>query len=124
MDYFGMPRVESPRRPTYPILDLEYNRIKGPGDGSAVLAMALARDIAQHVAAAVDLPHWPKTLTIIGSQITIDELVDLALATKPDSKDIKIERHLIDAYLSHSVPFLPSNEPMSIEEFMQTAWGQ
>ncbi|KAJ6186503.1 hypothetical protein N7519_007804 [Penicillium mononematosum] len=113
MDYFGMPKIESPLRPTYSILDLQNNQIKVPGNGKAILAMTMARDVGRYVAAAVDLPQWPKVLTIIGSQISLNDLVDVAVAAKGNPEEIEVKRYPIQDFLNHSVPLLPSNEPIA-----------
>ncbi|CAG9984308.1 unnamed protein product [Clonostachys byssicola] len=108
MDYYGMPRVESVLKPTYSIIDLHHNMAYIPGDGQAIMATTLATDVARYVAAAVDLPTWPKSLAIAGSQLSTADLVKLAEQVKyPET--IKTVVYPIEAYLNHSVPLLPSN---------------
>ncbi|KAK4866456.1 hypothetical protein LT330_008388 [Penicillium expansum] len=110
MDYYGMPHIESPLRPTYSILDLQYNIIYIPGDGSATMAMTMAKDVGRYVAAAVDLPEWPRVLNIIGSQLTVKCLANLAIEARKPQK-LQVESHSIQEYLDHNVPILPSNRP-------------
>ncbi|KAF7552242.1 hypothetical protein G7Z17_g4458 [Cylindrodendrum hubeiense] len=115
MDYYGMPNIESPLKPTYSILDLQYNRAVVPGDGQAILITTMAKDVARYVAAAVDLPDWPKVMTIIGSRLSVSELVDLAVEIKQPVR-VQVEYYPVKEYSMHRVPILPSNNTV-VDDF-------
>ncbi|KAL2394091.1 hypothetical protein ABEF93_003402 [Exophiala dermatitidis] len=107
MDYFALPRIETHMRPIYTVLDLGHNEAAIPGDGSAVMAMTYTKDAARYVAAALDLPRWPRVSLIIGSQPTVGELVQLAQTIKGEPLDIRYDS--LDALKAHTAEPLTGN---------------
>lgn len=74
-------------KPTYSIINLQHNMANIPADRQVIIATTLTKDVARYVAAAVDLPSWPKTMALVGSQISLEGLQDLA-------KKIKYPEHI------------------------------
>lgn len=112
MDYFGLPRIEIHLRPLYTVLDLEHNEAAVPGDGSAVMALTLTEDVAKFVAASLDLERWPRVLTIVASQPTLNELVQLA-ETARGGRKLDVRYDSVQDLKRHNVQLLAGNEPIA-----------
>lgn len=113
MDYFGMPRIQSHLRPIHPVLDLQHNLACTPGDGNAQVAMTLTRDAARYVAAAVEMETWSRASLVIGSQISVNELLELARRVRYPRK-LDVSYVPIRTLLNYEAPLLPSNKSVAL----------
>lgn len=78
MDYFGMPRVETPLRELGIFIDPEHGAALVPqGKGDAIMATTWTADVARYVALALDLTTWSRVMTTAPSSVSINELVRL-----------------------------------------------
>lgn len=107
MDYFGMPYFPTHMRPLYLTLDVANNAAAIPGDGNTFFSVSYTKDVARYIAGAVDLPKWPRVLTIVGSRITTNELV--ALAEKVIGRKLEVRYDPIEKLIKHDFKSLPSN---------------
>ncbi|KAF2651152.1 phosphoserine aminotransferase [Lophiostoma macrostomum CBS 122681] len=108
MDYLGMPYYETKMRQLYILLDAAHRVASIPGDGLARIALTCTKDVARYIAAALDVPSWPRVLTVAASHISTNELV--ALAEKCTGEKLKVEQYSIEDLRSHKADVLPSNE--------------
>ena len=115
MDYFALPRLKTHMKPFYTVLDLEHNEIAIPGDGTAFMAFTYTTDVARYVAASLDLEYWPKVSLIIGSQLTLNELANMAQRIKGEKLDIRNDS--LESLRAHSAKLLTSNR--SIANFFE-----
>lgn len=111
MDYFALPRIETHMRHLYTVLDLEHNEAAVPGDGSAVMAMTYTQDVAKFVAASLELDKWPRVLTIVASQPTLNELVQLAETVRGRKLDVRHDS--VEDLKRHNIRLLAGNEPIA-----------
>lgn len=107
LDYLGFPRIESHLRPIYVVLDLENKEIRIPGDGSAKIAFTLTVDVAKSIASLLDMARWPREIKVIGSELSLNELGELATKLVPDAK---VYHDSIDSLLKHEAGLLSGNK--------------
>ena len=115
MDYFALPRLQTHMRPIYTVLDLEHDEVAVPGDGSAVMSLTYTQDVARFVAASLDLEAWPRVSLIIGSQLTLNELVGKAERIKGEKLEVRYDS--LESLRAHSARLLTSN--LSIGELFE-----
>jgi nucleoside-diphosphate-sugar epimerase len=82
LDFWGYPRVKSYQRQNLIVVDIEYNRAAIPGDGNTPVTFTHTFDVAEFVAASLDLPSWEKESYVIGESVTWNEFLRLAEEVK------------------------------------------
>lgn len=78
LDFWGYPRVQSHQRQNLIVVDIEYNKAAIPGEGNTPVTFTHTFDVAEFVAASLDLPSWEKESYVIGESITWNEFLRLA----------------------------------------------
>ncbi|KAL2265997.1 hypothetical protein VTJ83DRAFT_5349 [Remersonia thermophila] len=81
-DYFFAPKVPSYQPPMAVVIDIAHNTAAVPGSGDVPVVFTHTWDIAQFVAALVDVPKWERDSYIIGDRLTWNEFVRLAEEAK------------------------------------------
>jgi hypothetical protein len=71
-----------PHVPTYlpgisVIVDVENMKAAIPGEGDTPIVFTYTTDVANFVAASLELPKWPQRSVIVGDKITANQLVAL-----------------------------------------------
>ena len=78
LDYFGMPHYKTRLEPWINVINMEKKWAVVPGDGSARATFITTQDMARFVARLLDLKKWPLVCSIVGQEMTLNELVALA----------------------------------------------
>ncbi|KAM6525801.1 hypothetical protein FALCPG4_011336 [Fusarium falciforme] len=107
LDFWGYPRVQSYQRQNLIVVDIEYNRAAIPGDGNTPVTFTHTFDVAEFVAASLDLPSWEKESYVIGESITWNEFLRLAEEVKGEK--FEVTRDSLDLLLSGQITELPSH---------------
>lgn len=82
LDFWGYPRVKSYQRQNLIVVDIEYNKAAIPGDGNTPVTFTHTFDVAEFVAASLELPSWEKESYVIGDSVTWNEFLRLAEEVK------------------------------------------
>ncbi|KAJ9149910.1 NAD(P)-binding domain protein [Pleurostoma richardsiae] len=109
MDYYAMPNVETNLRPLYNVVDASNGVAAIPGDGNTLVALSFTRDVARYTSFLLELEQWPAVATIVGSQITLRQLV--SLVEKSLGQALEVAYDPIEKLKKHDATILPSNEP-------------
>ncbi|KAI8670264.1 NmrA domain-containing protein [Fusarium keratoplasticum] len=107
LDFWGYPRVQSYQRQNLIVVDIEYNRAAIPGDGNTPVTFTHTFDVAEFVAASLDLPSWEKESYVIGESITWNEFLRLAEEVKGEK--FEVTHDSLDLLLSGQITELPSH---------------
>ncbi|KAJ3464815.1 hypothetical protein MRS44_009601 [Fusarium solani] len=107
LDFWGYPRVKSYQRQNLIVVDIEYNRAAIPGDGNTPVTFTHTFDIAEFVAASLDLPSWEKESYVIGESVTWNEFLRLAEEVKGEK--FEVTHDSLDLLLSGQITELPSH---------------
>ncbi|KAH8894012.1 NmrA-like family protein [Thozetella sp. PMI_491] len=75
MDYYGMPHIETHLRQLPSMV--QGNTAYIIGNGNTNIAMSYTKDVARYTALALELPKWPRVLSIVASTVTMNRLVEL-----------------------------------------------
>lgn len=78
LDYYGLPHVKSYLKPLTIAVDVQNMAAALPGTGNEPVTFSYSFDVANFVAAALDLAEWPEDSMIIGDKLTFNDLVKLA----------------------------------------------
>ncbi|KAM6514468.1 hypothetical protein FSOLCH5_008708 [Fusarium solani] len=107
LDFWGYPRVKSYQRQNLIVVDIEYNRAAIPGDGNTPVTFTHTFDVAEFVAASLDLPSWEKESYVIGESVTWNEFLRLAEEVKGEK--FEVTHDSLDLLLSGQITELPSH---------------
>ncbi|KAL6365695.1 hypothetical protein LRP88_01696 [Fusarium phalaenopsidis] len=107
LDFWGYPRVQSYQRQNLIVVDIEYNRAAIPGDGNTPVTFTHTFDVAEFVAASLDLPSWEKESYVIGESITWNEFLRFAEEVKGEK--FEVTHDSLDLLLSGQITELPSH---------------
>ncbi|UPL03669.1 hypothetical protein LCI18_014603 [Fusarium solani-melongenae] len=107
LDFWGYPRVQSYQRQNLIVVDIEYDRAAIPGDGNTPVTFTHTFDVAEFVAASLDLPSWEKESYVIGESITWNEFLRLAEEVKGEK--FEVTHDSLDLLLSGQITELPSH---------------
>ncbi|KAI8717075.1 NmrA domain-containing protein [Fusarium sp. LHS14.1] len=105
--FYGYPRVKSYQRQNLIVVDIEYNKAAIPGDGNTPVTFTHTFDVAEFVAASLELPSWEKESYIIGDSMTWNEFLRLAEEVKGEK--FEITHDSLDLLLSGQITELPSH---------------
>ena len=78
MDYFAMPKLPTPMQSLYHIMNVPAKTAVIPGDGNSTVAYTHTEDVGKFIAAALDLPQWGGSYSIVGDLTTHNEIVATA----------------------------------------------
>lgn len=81
LDVWGYPHVKSYQRQNIIAVDMEYKRAVIPGTGNTPVTFTHTLDIAEYVAASLDLPKWELESYVIGDVVTWNEFLSIAEET-------------------------------------------
>ncbi|KAK7705968.1 hypothetical protein SLS57_009885 [Botryosphaeria dothidea] len=84
LDYYGLPHVKWYLKPLTIAVDVQNMAAALPGTGNEPVTFSYSFDVANFVAAALDLAEWPEDSMIIGDKLTFNDLVKLAERTRGD----------------------------------------
>ncbi|CZR69440.1 uncharacterized protein PAC_19340 [Phialocephala subalpina] len=141
LDFYGMPHAPTYMPGVSVIVDVENMKAAIPGEGNTPTVFTYTKDVAEFIAASLDLPKWrqrsiiavvhdsPQDLrarknTELASNIPRYEffpknsLVGLVLVF-----GIAMEEGLFDFKGQSLNEMLPEIKSMSVEVFLQTYWG-
>ncbi|KAL1853934.1 hypothetical protein Daus18300_011676 [Diaporthe australafricana] len=107
LDYWGYPRVKSFQRQNYIAVDIENKRAAIPGTGNTPVAFTHSLDIAEFVAASLDLPKWELESYVIGDIVTWNDL--LRIAEDVTGKAFEVTYDDLDTLLAGKITELPSH---------------
>ncbi|OCK80326.1 NAD(P)-binding protein [Lepidopterella palustris CBS 459.81] len=110
LDYFGMPSVKSYLQPLTIVVDLANNVAAIPGDGNTPVVFTHTFDVANFVAASLDLENWPERSIIIGDKVTWNKFVETAEAVKGTKFDVTYDS--VETLKTGKVTELPSHVPV------------
>lgn len=82
LDFWGYPRVRSYQRQNVICVDIEHNTAAIPGSGEVPVAFTHTLDVAEFVAASLDLPKWEPESFVIGDTVTWNEFLGIAEEVK------------------------------------------
>ncbi|EEU36823.1 uncharacterized protein NECHADRAFT_42269 [Fusarium vanettenii 77-13-4] len=107
LDFWGYPRVKSYQRQNLIVVDIEYNKAAIPGDGNTPVTFTHTFDVAEFVAASLELPSWEKESYVIGDSVTWNEFLRLAEEVKGEK--FEVTHDSLDLLLSGQITELPSH---------------
>ncbi|EXL64106.1 hypothetical protein FOPG_19624 [Fusarium oxysporum f. sp. conglutinans race 2 54008] len=110
LDYWGHPRVKTHQLQFVIAVDMEHSRAAIPGKGDTPVTFTHTFDVAEYVAASLDLPKWGKESYIIGESVTWNEFVRIAEEVKGEK--FKVTHDELDLLLSGKITELPSHPAM------------
>ncbi|KAH6643313.1 nmrA-like family protein [Truncatella angustata] len=82
LDYYGTPHLKTYLPPNAFIIDMLHNAAAIPGTGDEPVSFTYTFDVAKFLVAALDLHTWPRELRVVGDEMSINDLVRRAEATK------------------------------------------
>ncbi|KAJ7454044.1 hypothetical protein B0H11DRAFT_2325611, partial [Mycena galericulata] len=91
LNYLATPHKDGirPLKPLTFWIDVENCKATIPGDGNIKLAYTAVEDVGEFIARALDVDvEWPKTLKIVGTNITHNELVEIAEKVRGESFEV------------------------------------
>lgn len=75
LDFWGYPRVKSYQRQNIIAVDIEGEVAAIPGSGETPVVFSHTLDVAEFVAASLELPRWDRESYAIGDRVTWNEFV-------------------------------------------------
>lgn len=78
LDFYGIPYIETEMAPFPFAVDLDNKVAAIPGTRNVPVVFTYTQDIAQVVAASMDLKTWPEDSYIIGDKMSFNELLAVA----------------------------------------------
>ncbi|KAJ0329130.1 hypothetical protein COL5a_004361 [Colletotrichum fioriniae] len=107
LDFWGYPRVQTYQVQNIIVVDIENNRAVIPGKGDTPVTFTHTLDVAEFVAASLELPKWEKESYVIGENVTWNEFLRIA----EEVKGVKFEvtHDDIDFLKSGKITELPSH---------------
>ncbi|PSN61719.1 NAD(P)-binding protein [Corynespora cassiicola Philippines] len=109
LDYYGMPHWKSYLHPWINVLSMEKKWAAIPGDGSARAHFVTTQDMGRFVAHLMDLDKWPKISSIVGEELTMDQLVELA--EKARGSKFRVEHDSLEKLKSGKISFISEFPP-------------
>ncbi|KAH6880819.1 hypothetical protein B0T10DRAFT_531810 [Thelonectria olida] len=110
LDFWGYPRVKSYQRQNTIAVDIENNTAAIPGSGDTPVTFTHTFDIAEFVAASLDLPSWERDSYVIGDSVTWNEFLSIAEEVKGEK--FTVTHDSLDLLLSGKITELPSHPPL------------
>lgn len=95
LNYFATPQKDAigPLKPLKFWIDVENCKATIPGDGNIKLAYTAVEDVGEFMARALDVDgEWPKSLRIVGTNITHNDLVKIAEKVRGESLSANVPR--------------------------------
>lgn len=77
LDYRSCPSVSTNQDPSYIVVDIKTNVAAIPSKGHTLVIFINTTNIADFVAASLDLPKWEKESYVIGDKVTWNEFEDV-----------------------------------------------
>ncbi|KAB5518054.1 hypothetical protein GE09DRAFT_1157361 [Coniochaeta sp. 2T2.1] len=107
MDYFGLPRVRSSLRPLCFCVDPASGQAVLPRDGEGRMSMTFTTDFARYLVLALELDKWPRIMTTVTSNVSMNELVKLYEKTL--GRKLQVHYQPVEKLLRHEAIDLPVN---------------
>lgn len=82
LDFWGYPKVKSFQRQNVIAIDIEHNTAAIPGTGNTPVVFSHTLDVAEFVAASLDLERWGRESYVIGDVKTWNEFLNIAEEVK------------------------------------------
>ncbi|KAF9634762.1 putative nmra-like family protein [Lasiodiplodia theobromae] len=82
LDFWGHPHVKTYQLPNIIAVDIEHNVAAIPGTGDTPVTFTHTFDVAEFVAASLELPKWDRESYVIGETVTWNEFVRIAEEVK------------------------------------------
>ncbi|KAF4540747.1 NmrA-like family protein [Lasiodiplodia theobromae] len=114
LDFWGHPHVKTYQLPNIIAVDIEHNVAAIPGTGDTPVTFTHTFDVAEFVAASLELPKWDRESYVIGETVTWNEFVRIAEDVK--GTKFKVTYDSLDLLRSGKVTELPSH--LSLYEHM------
>lgn len=84
-DYYGLPHWRTHLHPWINVVSMEKKWAAIPGDGSARANFITTRDFGKFFGRLMDLEKWCKISIVVGDELSLNELVELAEKTRGSS---------------------------------------
>lgn len=78
LDFWGHPHVKPYQLPNIITVDIEHNVAAIPGTGDTPVTFTHTFNVAEFVAASLELPKWDRESYVIGETVTWNEFVRIA----------------------------------------------
>ncbi|KAF5004114.1 hypothetical protein FDECE_9387 [Fusarium decemcellulare] len=107
LDFWGYPRVPSYQRQNIVVVDIEHNTAAIPGTGDTPVTFTHTFDVAEFVAASLDLPKWDRESYVVGDTVTWNEF--LRIAEKVKGERFQVVHDTLEKLLAGTITELPSH---------------
>ncbi|KAH6953840.1 hypothetical protein BKA56DRAFT_504284 [Ilyonectria sp. MPI-CAGE-AT-0026] len=110
LDYWGMPKVKTYLKPFTTFVDIAAGKASIPGSGDTPGVFTYSHDAAKFTAAALTLNKWEKESYVIGTRITLNDLLKVAEDVRGVKFDVTYDS--LETLRSGKITVLPGQVAM------------
>ncbi|KAM0330565.1 hypothetical protein ACHAQA_003512 [Verticillium albo-atrum] len=110
LDFWGYPHIKSNQVHNVIAVDIENNVAAIPGTGETPVTFTHTANVAEFVAATLELPKWERDSYVIGETVTWNEFLRIAEEVK--GTKFKVTYDSLELLRSGKITELPSHPPM------------